>query len=166
MRALLPLQTRGFTSHAAKLIDKVRTQPSAPVLNLTSIPSRPPEHSNGHSAELAHSQDSSHSTRRTSGSQVPDDSGSGEPSFNIWNLSPRSPRTPVRERGTPLPPDLDLSRARPTIPEYEPTTPTPLPQSQRIKRLPALDLDAAALERWFHTGKAKRTRLLSDSDEE
>ncbi|KAJ7474487.1 hypothetical protein B0H11DRAFT_2195399 [Mycena galericulata] len=75
----------------------------------------------------------------------------GEPPLNIWNLKLRSPRTPVRERGT-MPPYLDYSRTRPTRSGCEPTTPTPLPRSQRTKPLSVLGLDAAALERWFHTG--------------
>ncbi|KAJ7096081.1 hypothetical protein C8R44DRAFT_889807 [Mycena epipterygia] len=65
----------------------------------------------------------------------------------LWNLSPRSPHTPVRERAAPQEPPL-LSRAR-LATGFEPVTPSPLP---RTERLPFPQIDPASLERWFHTG--------------
>ncbi|KAJ6599984.1 hypothetical protein DFH09DRAFT_1303339 [Mycena vulgaris] len=77
---------------------------------------------------------------------------SDDRALTFWNLSPRSPHTPVRKRAAPLNLPPPVSRAWPTAGEFEPTTPTPMPHSSRIKRLPSLQIDPASLEHWFHTG--------------
>ncbi|KAJ7096084.1 hypothetical protein C8R44DRAFT_989390 [Mycena epipterygia] len=72
----------------------------------------------------------------------------------IWNLSPRSPYTPVRERATAPQDPPHLFRTR-SATEFEPATPTPLPRSRRnLERLPSLEFGPASrsLERWFYTG--------------